>query len=319
VPAGVAWAFSEWCRCVLCRKWQYHNTQNLSIDLQKRNWKFEAGALSKLVGQAYVSPLLFNVEPSTLRGPLAQFQATAFDNEGEDFLGLLSSINSRLPPQQQMSSDILEGTFRKWWPELQEDIKKAAQGKTDETATGYKWLHTMEEVVSIERSADWESVWVINPNPLKSWDLLLSTMLENLQGKTQYDFIIPSDQAQDLSRAINELRGHSGLTKLRIGTIRSDSYKKQAVTHYRVLKRNEHTKVLFEVPIISGDYWVETQGDAIRDFAVRFEEMRENAQYRVPNDRLLSGPSPAAEDARGEADQQDSERRTDLSAREGVH
>jgi hypothetical protein len=40
---------------------------------------FEAGALSKMIGQSYVSPLLFDVEPSRLRGPLSQFQATVFD------------------------------------------------------------------------------------------------------------------------------------------------------------------------------------------------------------------------------------------------
>ena len=77
-------------------------------------------------------------------------------------------------------------------------------------------------------------------------------------------------------------------------------------------------KVLFEVPIISGDYWVETQGEAIRDFAARFEEMGENAQLRAMNNLFLPSPSPEAEDARGEADQQDSERHTDQSASEGV-
>src|ERR1044072_2546534 len=55
---------------------------------------FEAGALSKLVGQSYVSPLLCGVEPSRLEGPLSQFQATVFDEQkdekGADIFALVS-------------------------------------------------------------------------------------------------------------------------------------------------------------------------------------------------------------------------------------
>jgi TIR domain len=112
---------------------------------------FEAGALSKMVGQAYVSPLLFGVESSMLQGPLSQFQATVFDKQGDDFFGLLSSINSSLPTQQQVSSEILKGTFCKWWPDLKEGIEKAAQETINKTATGYDWLYTITDLASSRR------------------------------------------------------------------------------------------------------------------------------------------------------------------------
>ncbi len=64
---------------------------------------FEAGALSKSVGESRVFPLLFRVEASHLPGPLAQFQATIF--EKEDVRKLMHSLNDpfgspSVPPEQ---------------------------------------------------------------------------------------------------------------------------------------------------------------------------------------------------------------------------
>lgn len=53
---------------------------------------FEAGALSKWVEHASVAPLLFDLQPGDLRGPLAQFQATLFTRK--DVLRLLTAIAS---------------------------------------------------------------------------------------------------------------------------------------------------------------------------------------------------------------------------------
>src|ERR1700693_3526935 len=56
------------------------------------NWiMFEAGAVSKIVGNAHVCPTLFGIEATDLKGPLAQFQATRF--EKEDMKKLFRTIN----------------------------------------------------------------------------------------------------------------------------------------------------------------------------------------------------------------------------------
>lgn len=58
---------------------------------QANAWlNFEAGAISKWVDFANVAPVLFNMDPSELKGPLAQFQATAFSQR--EFGSLLQSI-----------------------------------------------------------------------------------------------------------------------------------------------------------------------------------------------------------------------------------
>jgi hypothetical protein len=53
---------------------------------------FEAGAISKWVEFGNVAPVLFGLEASELRGPLSQFQATAFSKD--DLVRLLTSVAS---------------------------------------------------------------------------------------------------------------------------------------------------------------------------------------------------------------------------------
>lgn len=76
---------------------------------------FEAGALSKVLSEAHVCPLLLGFEPSGIDGPLAQFQASTSNKDG--IFKLLTSLN------RAMSSPIddaaLGEIFEVWWPRLE--------------------------------------------------------------------------------------------------------------------------------------------------------------------------------------------------------
>ena len=52
---------------------------------------FEAGALSKNIDKAKICPMLFGVEPTDIKGPLTQFQATPFNKE--EVCKLIKSIS----------------------------------------------------------------------------------------------------------------------------------------------------------------------------------------------------------------------------------
>ncbi|MDI4656614.1 TIR domain-containing protein [Xanthobacter autotrophicus] len=52
---------------------------------------FEAGALSKSMDSANVSPFLINIKRADLKGPILQFQSTIF--EKEDIRKLVCSLN----------------------------------------------------------------------------------------------------------------------------------------------------------------------------------------------------------------------------------
>ena len=77
---------------------------------------FEAGALSKIVKDARVVPLLFGVEPSALVGhPLSQFQSAVFADA--EVLKTLQSMNELLG-SAGLSEVRLERAFKQWWPSL---------------------------------------------------------------------------------------------------------------------------------------------------------------------------------------------------------
>ncbi|MEO8148603.1 MAG: toll/interleukin-1 receptor domain-containing protein [Bacteroidia bacterium] len=80
---------------------------------------FEAGALSKNIGQARVMPILFGVNHKDISGPLTQFQAIKFDKE--DFKRLINTINDLLN-ESSLQRLILDEIFEKWWPDLEGKI-----------------------------------------------------------------------------------------------------------------------------------------------------------------------------------------------------
>jgi len=82
---------------------------------------FEAGALSKTLQNTFVCPLLIGLEPTDLKGPLAQFQATRATEE--DLLQLLKTLNVALGNAALPDSHIDEA-FEVWWPKLHAQLEK---------------------------------------------------------------------------------------------------------------------------------------------------------------------------------------------------
>ena len=80
---------------------------------------FEAGAVSKYVDHARVSPLLVGVSPEDIGGlPLSRFQCTRF-NKG-DVGRLLRSINAA--SSSRIESRTLDRNLRNTWRQLQDDV-----------------------------------------------------------------------------------------------------------------------------------------------------------------------------------------------------
>jgi TIR domain-containing protein len=80
---------------------------------------FEAGALSKQQQNTYVCTLLFDLEPTDVREPLAQFQHTRAIKD--DLRRLISTINNTLNDLKLPESELSE-TFEMWWPKLEERL-----------------------------------------------------------------------------------------------------------------------------------------------------------------------------------------------------
>lgn len=93
----------------------------LTPENQNNPWiMFESGALSKTIAQTFVCPLLFEMNPSEIVGPLSQFQANQFDKDG--LFRIINSINEALGVQG-LKKDKLDETYSVWWPQLEEKMK----------------------------------------------------------------------------------------------------------------------------------------------------------------------------------------------------
>ena len=101
--------------------------------LRRRRWlrlhgsTFEAGAVSKYVTRAHVSPLLVGFGPERLVGlPLARFQCTEFNRA--DVRNLLRSINEAA--DSPVSAEALNRNLRNTWSQLEEDVAELISSDT---------------------------------------------------------------------------------------------------------------------------------------------------------------------------------------------
>jgi hypothetical protein len=109
---------------------------------------FEAGALSKQQQNTYVCTLLFDLEPTDVREPLAQFQATRARKD--DVRKLISTINNTLGDEKLPESELSE-IFEVWWPKLEERLANIGE-LTTSAAPIRADRELLEEILEIVRS-----------------------------------------------------------------------------------------------------------------------------------------------------------------------
>jgi len=80
---------------------------------------FEAGAISRVV-EGRVCPIVFDIEKTDLVGPLASFQATAFNKV--EVRQLLTTINNAAK-EAALIERSLDAAFNMWWPELERNVE----------------------------------------------------------------------------------------------------------------------------------------------------------------------------------------------------
>ncbi|MFD8070807.1 toll/interleukin-1 receptor domain-containing protein [Streptomyces parvulus] len=83
---------------------------------------FEAGALSKVLEESMVVPLLLDIDKSQVTGPLSQFQMT-ISTEKDEMFKLVSDMNKRLG-ESSLVPDRLIRSFEQNWPDLEVELKR---------------------------------------------------------------------------------------------------------------------------------------------------------------------------------------------------
>ncbi len=116
---------------------------------------FEAGALSKTMDKAFVSPFLFDIKRSEVDGPILQFQSTVF--ETEDLKKLVRTLNKACD-KSGLSPERLDKTFEVWYPTLESELNKLRDEqpeRQDETLGGElqtpRAQEILEEVLELSR------------------------------------------------------------------------------------------------------------------------------------------------------------------------
>lgn len=131
----------------------------LTAEALQSSWiNFEAGAISKGIGQNRITPILFEIPKSEVSGPLSLFQLADFAKD--EMRQVLKSINATAE-DAKLKDDILSGAFERWWPDLENSVstilkqtpsKKAPQ-KTQRELTDEILLNTREIMKEVARTS----------------------------------------------------------------------------------------------------------------------------------------------------------------------
>ena len=110
---------------------------------------FEAGALAKSLEGSKVIPLLYDLELRDISGPLAQFQAKKFDQNGLSEVAY--SINKSL--QAPIAEPILHSLLEAMWPSVQKKLEAVPKREADAKRSRSQ-ADILEELVAGVRSFD---------------------------------------------------------------------------------------------------------------------------------------------------------------------
>lgn len=110
---------------------------------------FEAGALSKSLDKSRVCPILFDLEPTDLKGPLAQFQASKFQKN--EIKRVMKTINAELG-ENALPDDVLDSVFDMWWPRLEERVQEELEKQdVSESKRVRSERDLLEEILQLSR------------------------------------------------------------------------------------------------------------------------------------------------------------------------
>jgi TIR domain len=113
---------------------------------------FEAGALSK-TKDSYVCTFLLDVAAGDIEPPLGQFQHTLFAKP--DIFKLVQTINRFVQEsgERALSEQTLGAVFEKFWPELEQGLKKIAE-QEEEKPIQRPERALLEEILAILRDQE---------------------------------------------------------------------------------------------------------------------------------------------------------------------
>jgi len=109
---------------------------------------FEAGAISKALDASVVCPLLLDLDPAALSGPLAQFQAARLAKD--EVRKLVGALNKRA--EKPLQENRVDGQFEALWSILEQKLKDIGAQAPPVAAPARQMTDMVGEVLDIVRS-----------------------------------------------------------------------------------------------------------------------------------------------------------------------
>ena len=254
---------------------------------------FEAGAISRALGKSYVSPLLFNVEPSAVEGPFRQFQMTVYstavgseDHCKHEIRSLIRSINQRLDPGLRLTEELLKIAFDKWWPDLVDKIRPIASKRDGATHTPYGWLYAFEDLIDVQCSEG--QVWWITPNPY-AYALqpkVKKAIQEKIRNGATYKFLVNQQFRESAKDELRRIVAEGEQRPIDVFEIPDRDFHELAVTDYVVvIDRDANVRVFLELPLArdvgpggtAPGFWIEVFKEVAAGFFDRAKTLKGKA------------------------------------------
>jgi hypothetical protein len=139
---------------------------------------FEAGAISKVVEEGRLCPIVFGISKTDLVGPLKMFQAIEFNNA--EVRQLLATIN-KAAKEVGLPDRNLDAAFNMWWPKLEERVEEISSAVQPPSEPLRSERDLLEEIVENTRSLirelqpllPWQRFAQINPENVATVAALL--------------------------------------------------------------------------------------------------------------------------------------------------
>jgi hypothetical protein len=123
----------------------------LTWDNLAASWiMFEAGVLSKNIDKSKVCPILFDLEPTDIQGPLVQFQAARFKKD--EIYRVIKMINRELG-ESALVDKVLENVFEVFWPKLNEMVESILKAPIKGDKSVRTDRDIMEEILKLARES----------------------------------------------------------------------------------------------------------------------------------------------------------------------
>ena len=255
------------------------------FNVQKPWLNFEAGAMSKQLDGAAVSPFLFRVCPDGLEGPLQQFQSTVYDKKkGEDVLRLVRSINNRQAVDCRVPDEILEKQFARCWGDLQTALDAIQFDPKRETETGIPWMYSRTDLSHIAIQGICRSIWIISPDLYNhvAVPALKEELLRNIANHIDYTFITSRSEDTELPLVLIRLAA-AHPDQIRIRSLPEKEFRALAATDYIIFDPlSENLRMFLELPVTNRGYWIEVALEAATNFVYRFGLAVAQGREEVP-------------------------------------